>query len=519
LNFSKISDKDYVFVFFGLLIIALIPFALCSPLPLSDYPNHMARMHILANLGNSADLARYYALDWSFVPNLAMDVLVPPLIPYMSAESATLLFTAFTLFLMASGAVILHRVLYGRLNLVPFAVFLLLYNRQFIWGFLNYLFSVGLALWIFAAHVYFRDRMNAVARVLMFSVFSVILLVSHLHAFASYGILVACYEISIAWRSYKKSGNFHAGALLLPAVQFVIPIVMFFALSRTAERAGDTRFGGLGNKVSGLLDIFNNYSVTFDIASFLLVGALLAVAFRTKQARIHPDMQLSLAVLFTLYIVLPSVLFSSYGADRRLLVMVALVLLASLDVQLKSMRVARNVTVAIGLLFVVRMGIICDQWIKDQRIYSSVLASMDKIDEGSKVAVVVGGEIIPSLQNPPMDHLGNMAVVKKNVYINSLFMEPGQQVLRLKSPPSKKFSISPSQTYRVYAHQTGSQDPFPKIPIDKFDYLLMINPKYFVPERPPQLELIFQRENVSLYRHADKKGDAARSSVATDGRH
>jgi len=218
LNFSKISDKDYVFVFFGLLIIALIPFALCSPLPLSDYPNHMARMHILANLGNSADLARYYALDRSFVPNLAMDVLVPPLIPYMSAESATLLFTAFTLFLMASGAVILHRVLYGRLNLVPFAVFLLLYNRQFIWGFLNYLFSVGLALWIFAAHVYFRDRMNAVARVLMFSVFSVILLVSHLHAFASYGILVACYEISIAWRSYKKSGNFHAGALLLPAV-------------------------------------------------------------------------------------------------------------------------------------------------------------------------------------------------------------------------------------------------------------------------------------------------------------
>ena len=30
-------------------------------------------------------------------------------------------------------------------------------------------------------------------------------------------------------------------------MQFVIPIVMFFALSRTAERAGDTRFGGLGN--------------------------------------------------------------------------------------------------------------------------------------------------------------------------------------------------------------------------------------------------------------------------------
>jgi hypothetical protein len=508
LDFSKISDKGYTFAFFGLLIIALLPFALCSPLPLADYPNHMARMHILANIGNSADLARYYALDWGFVPNLAMDVLVPPLIPLMSAESATMLFTAFTLFLMASGAIVLHRVLYGRFNLVPFAVFLLLYNRQFIWGFLNYLFSVGLALWLFAAHVYFRDRMNAFARILMFSVLAVILLVSHLHAFASYGILVACYEISIAWRSFRKTGNFRPDKLLLPAVQFIIPVVMFFALSRTAERASDTRFGGWQNKVLGFLDIFNNYVPTFDIASFLLLGALLAIGFYTRRARIHPDMRLSLAVLFTLYLILPSVLFSSYGADRRLLVMVALVLFASLEVNLESMRIAKGVTVALGLLFIARMGIIGDQWNKDRQIFAPVLASMDKIEKGSRVAVVVGGEITPSLQNPPMDHLGNMAVIKKDVYINSLFAEPGQQVLRLKNPASKDFAISPSQTYRVYADQTGSQDPFEKLPVDKFDYVLMINPKYFVPQRPPQLDLVFQKENVSLYRNVEQVSNA-----------
>ena len=61
-------------------------------------------------------------------------------------------------------------------------------------------------------------------------------------------------------------------------------------------------------------------------ASFVLVAALLAVGLYTKRASIHPDMKLSLAVLFLLYLTLPSVLFSSYGADRRLLVMVALVL-------------------------------------------------------------------------------------------------------------------------------------------------------------------------------------------------
>ena len=508
------NDKGYAFVFFSLLVIALLPFALCSPLPLSDYPNHMARMHILANIGNSADLARHYALDWGFVPNLAMDVLVPPLIPFLSAEAATMLFTALTLFLISSGAVVLHRVLYGRINLVPFAAFLLLYNRQFIWGFLNYLFSVGLALWLFAAHVYFRDRMNAVTRVLMFSLLSVILLVSHLHALASYAILVGCYEISIAWRTFRKTGDFRASALMLPAVQFIIPVVMFFALSRTAERAGDTRFGGWQNKVLGLLDIFNNYYPAFDAACFVLVGALLAVGLYTKRASIHPDMKLSLVVLFVLYLILPSVLFSSYGADRRLLVMVALVLFASLEVRLESMRLARRLTMALGLLFIVRMGVIGVEWTKAQEIYTPILASMDKLEEGSRVAVVVGGEITPSLQNPPMDHLGNMAVVKKNVYINSLFAEPGQQVLRLKNPASKDFAISPSQTFRVYSHQMGSQDPFERIPLDKFDYVMMINPQYFIAERPSQLEQIIDEKTVSLYRNVEQKADTAPEALA-----
>ena len=508
MSFSKLSGRSYAFIFLALLVVTLLPFALCSPLPLADYPNHMARMHILANLDKSADLARYYALDWGFVPNLAMDVLVPPLISFMSAEAATLLFTALTLLLMVSGAIVLHRVLYGRFTLVPFAAFLLLYNRQFIWGFLNYLFSVGLALWLFAAHVYFRDRMNAITRVLLFSVLSVILLVAHLHAFASYAILVGCYEISIAWREHRKTGRFDVARLMLPAVQFLIPVIMFFALSRTAERAADTRFGGWQNKILGLLDIFNNYVPTFDVACFVFVGALLAAGIYRKRVHIHPDMKLSLAVLFILYLVLPSVLFSSYGADRRLLVMVALVLCASLEVRMENVRLATRIAGALILLFIVRMGVIGVQWEKTNAVYAPILATMDSLKEGSRVAVVVGGEITPSLNIPPLDHIGNMAVIKKNVYINSLFAESGQQVLRVKNPPSDTFAISPSQTYRVYDNQLGKIDPFPKVPLDEFDYFLMVNPKYFVPERPRQLELVSERSNVALYRITGQKPKA-----------
>lgn len=46
--------------FLALLTVILIPFALVSPLPLSDYPNHVARMQIIAHLSESATLARHY---------------------------------------------------------------------------------------------------------------------------------------------------------------------------------------------------------------------------------------------------------------------------------------------------------------------------------------------------------------------------------------------------------------------------------------------------------------------------
>jgi hypothetical protein len=54
-----------------------------------------------------------------------------------------------------------------------------------------------------------------------------------------------------------------------------------------------------------LLDIFNNYLPTFDIASILPLGVLLAIGSYTRRARIDPDMRLSLAGLLTL-----SLLFS-----------------------------------------------------------------------------------------------------------------------------------------------------------------------------------------------------------------
>src|SRR5947209_5503053 len=79
------------------LTVALIPLFICSPLPLADYPNHLARMYIISSLSHSPTLQRYYEVHWQLIPNLALDLIVPQLARLVPVERAMLMFTSLTL--------------------------------------------------------------------------------------------------------------------------------------------------------------------------------------------------------------------------------------------------------------------------------------------------------------------------------------------------------------------------------------------------------------------------------------
>ena len=491
----------YLLLFVLLMAVVLAPFMLCSPLPLADYPNHLARMYILANLPSSPVLAQYYSAEWSLIPNLAMDILVPMLMPALSAEAATELFTASALFLVASGAIMLNRKLFGRWSLLPFAVFLVLYNRHFIWGFLNYLFSVGLALWFVVAWLYLRER-SAVLRVIVFSSLATILLVAHLHAFGSYALIVGGYELSVAWQARRESDRLPWGNLAVGVAQFVLPVALFLLFSRTAGKAGEIVFGSPMDKAVALLDIFNNYSLPLDVATFGALALIVAWGVWKAGLRLHAHVVLPLALLFVAYLCMPNAMFNSYGADRRLLVMVAVFAIAGAGGFTVTRRLGWGLAAGLALLFGVRMAVIGQNWRMADVRYREVLAAVDMLRPGSRVAVANGGNMYPFLQNPPLDHVANLAVVRKQVFINSLFAEPGQQVLRIKYATDTKFYRSHSQVYRRGLggqSQDGLMDPYRDIPLDRFDYVLLINRQFFVPNPPQGLSPIFTQGGVVLY--------------------
>ena len=145
------AQTAMLFVVFAL--VAAIP-VITHPLPpLTDYVNHLARMHVIATIGNDPDLSRFYEIDWQIIPNLMMDLVIPRLVRFMTVYHAGQVFTVATFVLILSGTVALNRALFGSWSVLPLVAFPLLYNHVFLIGVMNYMFGLGvffvaLAVWL-----------------------------------------------------------------------------------------------------------------------------------------------------------------------------------------------------------------------------------------------------------------------------------------------------------------------------------------------------------------------------------
>lgn len=75
--------------FLALFAVTQIPLYWVQYPDIMDYPNHLARLHVLMHLAESETLQRYYALQKLQIgTNLAMEVAVPALAGWMNLALA-----------------------------------------------------------------------------------------------------------------------------------------------------------------------------------------------------------------------------------------------------------------------------------------------------------------------------------------------------------------------------------------------------------------------------------------------
>lgn len=471
--------------------------------PLSDYVNHLSRMHIIAQVTSDPDLSRYYALEWSVLPNLMMDLIVPLLDRFTSVFVAGEIYTLLCFALIAFGTLALHRALFGQWSAIPLLAFPLLYNSVFLIGVMNYVFGIGLALLALSSWVMLRQSLW---RYPVAVVFVVSLFFCHLVSVGIYGMGLLAYEI---WVLAGDRGRPLAKRLVpfVAAGLPFLPVIPMLLGSPTWGLSGQNYWEPRG-KLDGLEFVVNVY---YDHVAFALTGVVVlaaAWASRHRLLRVHPVLWPLLIVSGVVYLAMPRTVFATYMADQRLPIAVAFMVIACIQVDLRHRLARRGFAVVLVLLLAVRVAEVQVVWDRLTRWTGAFEASVQKIDRGARVLVVYadprGGTDVTDLG---LVHAACLAIIEKSALIPTVFNVAGKQILRVRRPYRDFVDTEDGNPPTLEQMLLTEDEPSPDGPRywdlwpKHFDYvyLLFTEPGDINPD-PDRLVPVFEGARFQLYK-------------------
>ncbi len=413
--------------------LALSPLLWAAIPPLIDFPDHLARMSILANRDPAAAVATNYVVHWRLLPNLAMDLIVPFLAQIMPLDVAGRLFIAAIMIMLVLGAALLHRVIYGRFGLWPLCAVLFLYNDALSGGLVNYLFGLGVALLSFSLWIA-SERWPQFVRLGVFAIIAAIILVLHLFAFGVFGLLVCSYEAGLALGERPLAvRNFlrRAAALL----QF-IPAGLLWLSSLSNMGALYTAQGSLYRKVDVWLAAlsFNGPRAPLDDLILAFAAALLVLGLATRRLVLAPAMRLPIGALVVAAVLMPEWLSGSWGADLRLPIALAFIIVGATRISPGQTRWPLAAFAIMGcVLFGLRITAVSLGWHAMDRQFAEFRSAIRTLPEGARIMTVQSAwpreahklEGVPeALQFRPraaLWHLDTLAVIDRGAFVTDLY--------------------------------------------------------------------------------------------------
>jgi hypothetical protein len=492
---GALSARWFWAAFLGFFVITALPVLYVVLPPFNDYPDHLARMHVLIELPRSEALQRYYEIHWRPLPNLAMDLVVPMLARFMPLEWAGKVFILTFLALLPAGAGLIHRVATGGWSVWPLFAFLFLYSHLLIWGFANFLFGLGLALPAFALWLALAKRSVAL-RASAASACALVLFFAHLEACVIFALLIAGHALGELWCLRTASARQLIARALAVGLPFVLPLAIFLGDGLGGE-LGDIRYQGVFRKLE-ILPMFEGHPA-LDVVEVATLVLLLAAGFLKGQVTIVPMLRAPLLLLTLAYLLAPVKLLTAHGIDERLPLALALVLFAGT----KSLRLtpARlRVAVLAGLaLFVARVSVSAVDYERANEIYPRLIAILDQVPRGGRLAVAFGSNALgPS--GIPINHLPELAVIRRDAFVPTLSTFRTQQPVGLTpvARPLKDDAYPADLWAALMAGEAGDAEV--RHALAGFDALVVLNPQPFVVPPTPLLTPVSIEPDFALYR-------------------
>jgi hypothetical protein len=472
--------------------------------PLSDYVNHLARMHVIATISKNPMLAQYYELDWQVIPNLTMDLIVPLLARVMNIYLAGQVFIVLMFAIIISGVLALNRALIGRWSVFPLFAFPLLYNFDFLVGLMNYIFGIGVALWALAGWIALRERAWP-ARFALSIVSVLALFFCHLSALGIYGVGVLSFEISRLWQQRREPWPGRIVDFVASGLPFLAAAPLLNA-SPTMQLVGSTYWDQHG-KIDGLLYVISDYSDIATVALIVLMAGSIIWAVRHQVLHFHPLVVTLLIVGGAVYLALPRIMFDTYMTDQRVPLGVAFMLFGCGDLELRRRLVRRAFMVVLIVLITTRLIEIDFNWSQLSDSTSEFRSSVRRIAPGSKVFVAYADRSLgEDVRDLGLVHAACIATIERSALVTTLFTVAGKQVMHVR-PEYRDFAdlrdgTPPSTAQLIQA----AEHPLPWMPAfwlnwTKFDYLYVLFTEDEAPNPDPsRLKLIADGDRFQLYR-------------------
>jgi hypothetical protein len=492
-------------LYFLLLGLALLPVLVALNLPLYDYPNHIARVAILTDLPRIPELGRYYLSRFHPFFDLAIDILLPPLIWLTDIDTAARLFLVLTFLLITTGVIAINHVLFRDWSVWPFVACLFLLNTNFIGGLINYLFGLGCALWVLAAWIQLRGS-RPILRWGLFSIACSGLLFIHFYCLALYAVAVAVYE---SVEQLRRADRLRPGPdLVLGALQFLAPAALFLLFHPSAQHIASFSGYDIRTKIFAPANIVHLYNRFVDLAVAYAVYAVIVFAIFGRWLHLHRNAPALLLILIILFYALPDTILGSHVADFRLPVACMFFFIAFSCLKLPhSWRGA-----GVALLCVVMFGqsmFITTKWRSFDRIYAIVDEALAHVDPGARVTVAIaqsGSGYYDS--SPPLAYAALRSIKSKHTLVNGIFVQPEDDVpLRLQ--PEYLPLAATRQWHPVYyilqlRHLAkepvdAADSPFAPDYLHWFDYLLVYREEVFPHRVPAGYRKLFQSGDFTFY--------------------
>lgn len=435
LNFWHIATLLFVTA------LTLIPlFQVVHP-PLSDYPNHIARMHILASDVAKSELNQFYRIQWALLPNLSMDLIVPGLSKIFGLNLAGKIFLGVTLVSILSGTFALHAALHGHISRCPLLAFFFLYNSLFLFGVVNFLFGLGLCLWSIAGWIFASRRCDSNISTFLFrggmlSAFSFIIFICHLSSYIVFVICICSYELQRATKNYNYRDRWCQ--LIVYSLACVVPAGVFIFFSPTINLA-TFNFHGLSvsdyleasilRKIFVPLALISNYNSLVDACVFLLLGLSLIRGVFRGAIYINYSAKFILISILLAFLLAPFSAFGSSMADTRIFLALCFLFIAAIEVKQEAKKsLVTAISVSLGVLFFIRLQLLNSYWHEEDKTISQFIGAMDNIPRGARLFIAFS-ETNDSNNyfNSLVRYLPCLAIIEKAAFVPSLYALEGAQ--------------------------------------------------------------------------------------------